>query len=275
MSITQVETEDAEAQAAIFRGIDAYNDAVSGRPEPGRRLAVTLPGPDGRTVGGVFGYTYYDWLHLQLLAVLPARRARGLGTALLRAAEAGAFQRGCRGRPGPSPAAALERPGLGGAQQGGAQAAGAPGRQHGEQLQVQPVAIGVAEHPADGPSVPGLARHGQPASRFGPAADGVVVGVDATENGGLGLGVLGLDLRDGHGASITTAGVCEVEPSFRKDPTMSDTVTRATPYVAVYAILAGVFAWYFSHPVMGLANQISRSNPDTGWLWYVYVESFR
>jgi GNAT superfamily N-acetyltransferase len=96
MSITQVETEDAEAQAAIFHGIDAYNDAVSGRPEPGRRLVVTLPGPDGRTIGGLFGYTYYDWLHLQLLAVLPARRARGLGTALLRAAEAEAQRRGCR-----------------------------------------------------------------------------------------------------------------------------------------------------------------------------------
>jgi GNAT superfamily N-acetyltransferase len=96
MSITQVETENAEAQAAIFRGIDAYNDAVSGRPEPGRRLAVTLPGPDGRAVGGLFGYTYYDWLHLHLLAVLPARRARGLGSALLRAGEAAAAQRGCR-----------------------------------------------------------------------------------------------------------------------------------------------------------------------------------
>ncbi len=96
MSITQVETEDAEAQAAIFRGIDAYNDAVSGRPEPGRRLAVTLPGPDGRVVGGLFGYTYYDWLHLQLLAVLPARRGRGLGSTLLCAAEAVAARRGCR-----------------------------------------------------------------------------------------------------------------------------------------------------------------------------------
>jgi GNAT superfamily N-acetyltransferase len=96
MCITQVETEDAEAQSVIFRGIDAYNDTVSGRPEPGRRLAVTLPGPDGRAIGGLFGYTYYDWLHLQLLAVLPARRGRGLGRALLRAAEAEAARRGCR-----------------------------------------------------------------------------------------------------------------------------------------------------------------------------------
>jgi GNAT superfamily N-acetyltransferase len=96
MGITQVETEDHEAQAAIFRGIDAYNDAVSGRPEPGRGLTVTLPGADGKAVGRLFGYTYYAWLHLQLLAVLPARRGRGLGTALLRAAEAEAWQRGCR-----------------------------------------------------------------------------------------------------------------------------------------------------------------------------------
>jgi GNAT superfamily N-acetyltransferase len=78
MGITQVETEDHEAQAAIFRGIDAYNDAVSGRPEPGRGLTVTLPGADGKAVGRLFGYTYYAWLHLQLLAVLPARRGRGL-----------------------------------------------------------------------------------------------------------------------------------------------------------------------------------------------------
>lgn len=96
MAITTVESEDVEAQAAIFRGIDAYNDAVSGRPEPGRRLAVTVPGPDGRAVGGLFGYTYYAWLHVQLLAVLPARRGRGLGGAVLGAAEAEAWRRGCR-----------------------------------------------------------------------------------------------------------------------------------------------------------------------------------
>jgi hypothetical protein len=40
MPIAQVETEDAEAQAAIFRGIDAYSDAVSDRPEPGRAPAT-------------------------------------------------------------------------------------------------------------------------------------------------------------------------------------------------------------------------------------------
>jgi hypothetical protein len=79
MCIAQIETEDHEAQGAIFRGIDAYNDLVSGRPEPGRELVVPLFGPDGQPVGGLFAYTYYDWLHLQLIAVPSALRGRGLG----------------------------------------------------------------------------------------------------------------------------------------------------------------------------------------------------
>ena len=95
MSIAQIETHDHEAQGAIFRGIDAYNDTASGRPEPGRELGLPLFEPDGKVAGGAFGYTYYDWLHLQMLAVPPDRRGRGLGTGLLRAAEAEASRRGC------------------------------------------------------------------------------------------------------------------------------------------------------------------------------------
>jgi hypothetical protein len=48
MCITQTEAEDAEAERAIFRGIDAYNDAVSGRPEPGRFFAQLLFLPERR-----------------------------------------------------------------------------------------------------------------------------------------------------------------------------------------------------------------------------------
>ncbi|MGB8467584.1 MAG: Npt1/Npt2 family nucleotide transporter [Candidatus Babeliales bacterium] len=42
----------------------------------------------------------------------------------------------------------------------------------------------------------------------------------------------------------------------------------------VYATLALVFAWYFSDPVVGLANKVADPSRVIGWLWYIYVESF-
>jgi ATP:ADP antiporter, AAA family len=42
----------------------------------------------------------------------------------------------------------------------------------------------------------------------------------------------------------------------------------------IYGLAALLFAWYFSHPVYGLANKVEDPTRIIGWLWYVYVESF-
>lgn len=42
----------------------------------------------------------------------------------------------------------------------------------------------------------------------------------------------------------------------------------------IYALAAFSFAWVFSDPIMGLQNTTLDPMRITGWLWYVYVESF-
>lgn len=42
----------------------------------------------------------------------------------------------------------------------------------------------------------------------------------------------------------------------------------------IYALAAFGFAWAFDHPDIGLHNTVLNPMRITGWLWYVYVESF-
>jgi GNAT superfamily N-acetyltransferase len=50
----------------------------------------------GRLVGGLLGYTRWDWLEIQALWVAESHRRIGVGRRLLREAEAAARARGCR-----------------------------------------------------------------------------------------------------------------------------------------------------------------------------------
>jgi GNAT superfamily N-acetyltransferase len=60
-------------------------------------LRLVLQGDDGKPLGGLWGRTSYRWLFIELLAVPDSLRGRGLGTELLRRAEAEARRRGCMG----------------------------------------------------------------------------------------------------------------------------------------------------------------------------------
>lgn len=102
--MTEVEFERVDGEAAfaarkpIFEAIDAYNDAVTGLPEPARPLALLLRDPTTREVtGGLWGISYYRWLFIELLVLPESARGQGLGTRLMRAAEQEAHARGCIG----------------------------------------------------------------------------------------------------------------------------------------------------------------------------------
>jgi ribosomal protein S18 acetylase RimI-like enzyme len=57
---------------------------------------VILAETDAGVVGGLFAETQLKWLRISIMAVHPEQRGRGIGAALLAAAEQEARARGCR-----------------------------------------------------------------------------------------------------------------------------------------------------------------------------------
>lgn len=62
-----------------------------------RPLVIALRDTHGHTVGGLWGETALDWLHVDLLAVPESMRGQDVGTALMQRAELIARERGCVG----------------------------------------------------------------------------------------------------------------------------------------------------------------------------------
>ena len=85
-------------RAAISVPLERFNDArIEGGPWPDAALALGLRHGDGTIDGGLWGHSYYGWLFVDLLVVPDRLRGQGLGTQLLRRAEAAAKARGCTG----------------------------------------------------------------------------------------------------------------------------------------------------------------------------------
>lgn len=97
MILTLHTAPDPAIRVRLFAMIDRYNDEASLRPEPARHLTIPLRDATGAIEGGLVGISYYDWLIVDMLFVPQALRGHGLGTQLMRAAEAVAAARGCRG----------------------------------------------------------------------------------------------------------------------------------------------------------------------------------
>lgn len=91
-----IDTPDAADREAIAAPLRAYNlskvDSIEIKP-----LAIALHDADGHTIGGLWGETSLDWLHVELLAVPESLRGQDAGTALMQRAEAIARERGCVG----------------------------------------------------------------------------------------------------------------------------------------------------------------------------------
>jgi GNAT superfamily N-acetyltransferase len=86
----------AADREGVLAPLLAYNDG-HGPPHAFRSLAVLLRDGEGKTLGGLFGRTAYDWLYVEFLAVPEALRGQGVGRDLMRRAEAEATARGCIG----------------------------------------------------------------------------------------------------------------------------------------------------------------------------------
>jgi len=87
-----------EHRQAISSLLDAYSDDRSGNADPISPFALLLRQPGSATItGGLWGVSYWRWLFVDLLFVPEVHRGHGLGTSLLKQAEAKALERGCIG----------------------------------------------------------------------------------------------------------------------------------------------------------------------------------
>jgi GNAT superfamily N-acetyltransferase len=81
---------------AIFHALDKFNAPTVGYANFAP-LAVLIHDAAGAVTGGLWGWTVYSWLCINMLIVPEALRGHGIGTALVRAAETEARSRGCIG----------------------------------------------------------------------------------------------------------------------------------------------------------------------------------
>ena len=94
-TITQEDEPDFALREAILNVLIEHNQraAGDGKWQP---LAITVRDNAGRVVGGLWGYTLYGFLFVELLAMGEAR-GEGIGRAVMERAEAEARRRGCTG----------------------------------------------------------------------------------------------------------------------------------------------------------------------------------
>lgn len=93
----QIETTDAPAQSdvdALLAGLNEYNYAVA--PRDWRALGVFLRSEE-TIIGGAYGASVWDWVHLKFLWVHAERRTAGLGSEIMQAVEEETVRRGCIG----------------------------------------------------------------------------------------------------------------------------------------------------------------------------------
>ena len=82
--------------ASITAPLTEYN--LRNAPAPNfLNVALLIRGPDGKTVGGLWGRAVYDWLFVEYLAIPTESRRAGLGRNLMQRAEQVALEHGCIG----------------------------------------------------------------------------------------------------------------------------------------------------------------------------------
>ena len=95
-AITVTDTPEAALKGVIEAGLAQYNESQAKRRDY-RPLAVVVSDPaTGAPVGGIYGRTSLGLFYLELFYLPEALRGHGLGSRLLKLAEAEAIRRGCR-----------------------------------------------------------------------------------------------------------------------------------------------------------------------------------
>ena len=85
-NIISLDKPDDSVWDVVGWGIHNYNIQIAGDTQSKQQCFV-LRAPDKKTVGGLIGKTYWDWLYIDLLFVKEELRGRGYGHRLLEMAE--------------------------------------------------------------------------------------------------------------------------------------------------------------------------------------------
>jgi ribosomal protein S18 acetylase RimI-like enzyme len=88
-------TPDDNDVRVLLNGIHDHNMQHSGDREA-EYLAIFLRDQTGEVVGGVYGWTAFGWLKIDVLWVKENLRGQGFGKQLLAEAEAEGIRRGCK-----------------------------------------------------------------------------------------------------------------------------------------------------------------------------------
>jgi GNAT superfamily N-acetyltransferase len=96
--ITLTDAPDDIATHTLSQLITQFNQTASGRSNDFRPLAILVSDPEtDETLGGLWGWTSFAFLHIDLFYLPEQLRGTGLGRSLIQQAEAEAIQRGCTG----------------------------------------------------------------------------------------------------------------------------------------------------------------------------------
>jgi GNAT superfamily N-acetyltransferase len=90
------DTAERSTFEAIFQALDGASCALIGSVTP-RLLVIPIRNGASDVIGGLWGISALQWLHLEMLFVPEAMRGQGVGSALLASAETEARNRGCIG----------------------------------------------------------------------------------------------------------------------------------------------------------------------------------
>lgn len=94
LRILQEDNASPEEKEIIFKGLAAYNTAHFGYDDS-KPLNLFLRDDTDKIVGGLVGFTYWDFLSIDLFWLEESVRGQGFGEKMLKWAEQVAIQRGC------------------------------------------------------------------------------------------------------------------------------------------------------------------------------------